>query len=252
MLIKTPEEIVILREGGKHLVEVMRRVCSAVAPGITTLALDQLAEKLIREEGDVPALIGYRPHGSRTPYPATICTSVDDEIVHGIPSSRILKEGDIVGLDIVLAHKGLFVDMAMTVPVGSIDAKPKELINTTRRALAAGIAEVRAGARMGDVSAAIEEVANAKGYGVVRELCGHGVGHSVHEAPYVPNFGKKGKGEKLVVGMVFAIEPMFNAGGSDIVLASDGYTYKTRDGSRSAHFEHTIVVTEEGSEVLTK
>lgn len=250
-LIKTAKEISILREGGKRLARIMDAVCQATVVGITTLELDRLAEKLVRDGGDTPALLGYQPKGSRIPYPATICISVNDEIVHGIPSSRLLKDGDIVGLDLVIEHEGLFTDMARTVEVGNVDAKSHDLVETTRKALAAGIKEVRAGAHIGDVSAAIEKVANEKGYGVVRELGGHGVGNEIHEMPYVPNFGKRGKGEVLKAGMVFAIEPMFTAGSPEIVLASDEYTYKTRDGKRSAHFEHTVVVTENGAEILT-
>ena len=250
-VIKTPEEIEILREGGKRLARIMDAVCAAAVPGVTTLELDRLAEKLVREGGDTPALLGYQPRGSRIPYPATICISVNDEIVHGIPSSRVLKDGDIVGLDLVIEHGGMFTDMARTVEIGKVDAKAHDLVETTGKALAAGIAEVRAGARMGDVSAAIEAVANKKGYGVVRELGGHGVGNEIHETPYVPNFGKRGKGEVLKAGMVFAIEPMFTAGSPEIVLAGDEYTYKTRDGKRSAHFEHTVLVTDKGAEILT-
>lgn len=250
-LIKTDKEIAILREGGKRLARIMDAVCQAAVVGITTLELDRLAEKLVRDGGDAPALLGYKPKGSRIPYPATICISVNDEIVHGIPSSRVLKDGDIVGLDMVIKHEGLFTDMARTIEVGTVDAKSRDLIETTRRALAAGIKEVRAGGRMGDVSFAIEAIANEKGYGVVRELGGHGVGNEIHEMPYVPNFGKRGKGDVLMVGMVFAIEPMFTAGSPEIVLASDEYTYKTRDGKRSAHFEHTVLVTDTGCEILT-
>ncbi len=251
-LIKTAAEIEILREGGKRLAMVVDEVAAAAKPGVTTHELDMLAEKLTRAGGDRPALIGYQPAGSKTPYPATICISVNDEIVHGIPGPRVLKEGDIVGLDLVIEHRGLFVDMAKTVAVGKIDAKSRELIETTKKALNAGISAVMAGARIGDISAAIEAVANTEGYGVVRELGGHGVGNAIHESPHVPNFGKAGKGELLKAGMVFAIEPMFNAGSPEVVLGSDGYTYKTRDGLRSAHFEHTIVVTESGAEILTK
>jgi methionyl aminopeptidase len=174
-------------------------------------------------------------------------------VVHGIPNEqpKILKEGDVVSLDMGLVHKGMITDMAVTIPVGVIDEKAKKLLEVTEKGLSAGIKVVKVGGTTGDIGAAIETHANKAGFGIVRELAGHGVGYAVHEDPYVPNYGKKGEGTKLRAGMVIAIEPMFNEGGDDVVLGEDGYTYTTRDGSRSAHFEHTVLITEKGAEILT-
>ncbi len=251
-LFKTPQEIEILREGGRRLAHVLAAVVAAVRPGVPEIELDQLAEKLIRDGGDTPAFKNYQPGGAKRAFPATLCVSVNDAIVHGIPTDRALMEGDIVGLDLGLAHQGLFVDMAETVCVGAVSKADAELVQTTKEALAAGIAAAHAGGRIGDISAAIQAFAQAHHYGIVRELGGHGVGHDVHEEPYVPNYGAAGTGPELVEGMVLALEPMFNRGGDAITLGQDKFTYKTKDGSRSAHFEKTIVITEKGSEVLTK
>ncbi|PIR45180.1 MAG: type I methionyl aminopeptidase [Candidatus Vogelbacteria bacterium CG10_big_fil_rev_8_21_14_0_10_51_16] len=251
MLIKTANEIEVLREGGRRLAAVLREVVVAVRPGVTELELDALAEKLIRAGGDTPAFKNYQPGGANIPFPATLCVSVNDAIVHGIPTHRALEEGDIVGLDIGLAHKGLYTDMARTIMVGEVSTQDRVLVEDTERALSLGISATCSGARMGDVGAAIEAVARPHHYGIVRELGGHGVGHAQHEKPYIPNYGVKGKGSKLMAGMVLALEPMFNIGTEEILLGEDGYTYRTADGSRSAHFEHTIVITESGPEVLT-
>jgi methionyl aminopeptidase len=250
--IKTQDDIAKLREGGKRLAFILNEVAKAIKPGVSTKSLDDLALKLSTEKGDKPAFLNYKPYGADRPYPASLCISINDEVVHGIPNEeRILKEGDIVSLDMGLTHDGLITDSAITVPVGEVDKNAIELMDTTKKALYAGIKKVREGQRLGDVGFAIESFANEKGYGVVRELCGHGVGYKVHEDPYVPNYGEKGKGIKLKAGMVIAIEPMFNEGTECIELDRDGYTYKTKDCSRSAHFEHTVVVTEKGVEILT-
>lgn len=250
--IKTKEDIDKLREGGKRLAFILSEIVKLVKPGISTKSLDDLAFKLAKEKGDKPAFLNYKPYGADKPYPASICISVNDEVVHGIPSeTRILKEGEIVSLDMGLIHDGLITDSAVTVPVGKIDERARILMETTEKALYSGIKKIREGQRLGDVGFAIESVAKEKRYGVVRELCGHGVGYKVHEDPYVPNYGEKGRGIKLKAGMVIAIEPMFNEGTECIALDPDGYTYKTKDCSRSAHFEHTIVVTEKGAEILT-
>lgn len=250
--IYTKEEIGHLREGGKRLAKVLGAVRDAVKPGVSTKDLDVLAEKLIREGGDEPAFLGYTPDGAEFPYPATLCTSVNDEIVHGIPrAERILKEGDIIGIDLGLRHKGLFVDMAFTVPVGEVDEKARKLIEVTEGSLRKAIEVVRPDARVSDIGNAIGAFVGP-GYGIVRELGGHGVGHEIHEEPYIPNFTQKTVGAKLRPGMVIAIEPMLNEGTRGITLDPDGYTFKTADGKRSAHFEHTILVTETGAEVLTK
>lgn len=251
--LKTAEEIVLLRESGRRLAAVLQELKKAIAPGVTTLELDTLAEKLIRAGGDTPPFLNYTPHGARKPFPASLCVSLNDEIVHGIPSnSRIIKEGDIVSIDLGLTHKGMVTDAALTVAVGDVSDDVMLLIKETERSLYEGIKAARGGARIGDIGAAIERVAYKHGYGVVRELGGHGVGHAVHEEPYVPNYGRKGTGPILKPGMVLALEPMFMLGEEEVRLMPDGYTIITKDGSLSAHFEHTIVITDGGPEIVTK
>jgi methionyl aminopeptidase len=250
--IKTQEEIVLLRESGKRLAAVLHALRAEVVPGVTTKYLDQVAERLIRATGDTPPFLNYTPHGARRPFPASLCVSVNDEIVHGIPSDRVLLDGDIVSLDLGLTHKGMITDAAITVPVGEVSSKILELIKETERSLEEGIRAIRPGARIGDIGAVIERVAHPHHYGIVRELGGHGVGHAVHEDPYVPNYGTKGTGPILKPGMVLALEPMFMLGREDIALMPDGYTIVSEDGSLSAHFEHTIVVTDGGADVVTR
>lgn len=251
VIIKTKEEIDILREGGHQLATILAKVARKVKPGISTGELDQYAHDLITEAGDEPAFLNYKPEGQSKPYPASICISVNSEIVHGIPNkTKILKEGDIVSLDLGIKHKGLFTDHAVTVPVGAIQKTSQELLQMTHEALLVGIEAAKGGNTVGDIGAAIQKFVGHK-YGIVRELSGHGVGKKIHEDPYIPNFGKIGKGQKLIPGMVVAIEPMLNIGKADIISMADGYTIKTADGSRSAHFEHTILITEGEAEVLT-
>ena len=251
VIIKTQKQIDIIREGGKILARVLDKVTKKVKSGISTYDLDKYAYDLIKEEGGTPAFLNYKPDGAPLAFPATICISVNNEIVHGIPSkTRILKEGDIVSLDLGLKYKGLFTDHAVTVPVGKISKKDKDLLDATKKALEIGIWAARAGDTVGDIGHAIESFVNRK-YGIVRELSGHGVGVEIHEDPYVPNYGKKGKGQKLIPGMIIAIEPMLNIGRDDIIGADDNWTIKTADGSRSAHFEHTILITEGDAEILT-
>jgi len=260
IIIKTKEEIEILREGGKRLATVLHKVKEKVLPGVSTKELDVYAEKLIREMGDEPAFLNYRPAGAKTPFPSSLCVSVNDEVVHGIPSSnRVLKEGDIVSLDLGLKHKGLFTDMAMTVGVGEISANSKKLLETTKRALSVGIDAAQGGNTIGDIGYAIERFVRSRKdknknmqYGIVEVLSGHGVGRAIHEDPYIPNFGKRGKGEKLIPGMVVALEPMLNNGTKNVTIDEDGYTIRTADGKKSAHFEHTILITEGEPEILTK
>lgn len=249
--LKSPSDIKALREGGKRLARVLAAIEKEVRPGVTTKQIDALAEALIRKGGDEPAFMNYQPAGADYPFPSTVCMSVNEEVVHGIPGNRVLKEGDIVGLDIGLIHKGLVVDMARTVPVGKIDEEVEELLRVTKEALKAGIKAAKAGGRVGDISAAIEALGVKAGYGIVRELGGHGVGHKVHELPFVPNYGKAGTGPLLQPGMVLALEPMFNLGGDAVILERDGYTIRTRDKKYSAHFEHTILITKKGPEILT-
>jgi methionyl aminopeptidase len=252
--IKTKEDIAILREGGHRHAAILRELAAMVRPGVTAAELNARAEELIREGGDQAAFLHYQPEGATRPYPASLCVSVNDEVVHGIPNEeeKILQEGDIVSLDLGIAHKGMITDAAITVAVGNIDKKAAKLLEDTRAALMAGIREAKGGRRVGDISNAIERVGVAGGYGIVEELSGHGVGYHVHEDPFVPNYGEAGKGEVLKPGMVIAIEPMFNLGARDIFLDEfDGYTYKTEDGKPSAHFEHTVLITKGDAEILT-
>lgn len=245
-------EIALLREGGKRLAFILRQVARAVAPGVTTAELDQLARGLVAAGGDEPSFLYYQPAGAPGPYPAALCVSVNDEVVHGIPGKRVLQNGDIVSLDLGLKHRGLFTDMALTVPVGQIGSEALQLLRITAEALKRGIAAVKPDAHLSDIGAAIERVAKRYGYGLVRDLGGHGVGYQVHEDPIIANFGPAGEGPVLEPGLVLAIEPMFNQGGWRVKFLADGYAVKTVDGSLSAHFEHTVAVTENGAEILTK
>ena len=251
--IKTKEEIDILREGGKRLAYILAEVGKAVKPGVSTLDLDNLAQKLVEEGGDKAAFLNYRPAGMKRPFPAAICVSINDAIVHGIPNEnpQIIKDGDIVSLDMGLIHKGMFTDAAITVGVGEVDQAGKNLIEDTRNALYEGIKAVKEGKHVRDISYAIEKYVRPKRLGIVEELCGHGVGYKVHEDPYIPNYCIDDQGEKLKAGMVLAIEPMLNEGSKHIKLDADSWTYRTEDGKRSAHFEHTVVVTKNGVEILT-
>ncbi len=251
--IKTKEEIAILREGGKRHAYILNELAKMVRPGLDTLELENKARQLIVEGGDKSAFLGYKPYGAKRPFPATICVSINDEVVHGIPNEeqKILKKGDIVSIDLGLVHKGMITDAAVTVPVGDISPDLVSLLENTKQALNAGIKAVKDGCKTGDIGQAISKFAYANNYGLVEELSGHGVGYSVHEDPYIPNFGSKGEGEVLKSGAVIAIEPMFNLGTKNIYLDKDGYTFKTRDGKPSCHFEHTVVVTKSGAEVVT-
>jgi methionyl aminopeptidase len=217
-----------------------------VKPGVTTADLDRLAEEFIIGEGAIPAFKGYRG------YPATLCTSVNEEVVHGIPSARRLEEGDIIGIDVGAIVEGFYGDAAVTLPVGRISDEAARLIRVTEAALAAGLAQVRAGNRLSDISHAVQTVAEAAGYSVVTDFVGHGIGRNLHEDPQVPNFGKPGEGPRLKEGLVLAIEPMVNIGGHEVEVLSDRWTVVTRDKSLSAHFEHTIAITPDGPKVLTR
>lgn len=253
-LIKTDNEIEKLREGGRRHAFILREVAKAVKPGVSTKELDDLAYRLITEGGDKPSFLNYTPHGADRPFPASTCISVNEDIIHGIPNEepRILKEGDIVGLDIGLIHKGMFTDSAVTVAVGKVSETNAKLLEATKEALKRGIAAAQGGNRIGDIGYAIEQYAKKTGFKLAEDLCGHGVGYSVHEDPYVPNTGKRGTGMVLKPGMVIAIEPMLNEGTGKIVLRDDGYTYRTADNKMSAHFEHTILITEKDPEILTQ
>ncbi len=255
IIIKTKEEIEILREGGKHLATVLAETAKQVRPGISALELDKFAEAKIKELGDESAFLGYRPKGHRMAFPASLCVSINSEIVHGIPkATTILKEGDVVSLDLGIKHKGLFTDHAVTVSVGKTSKEKEKLMRDTREALYVGIQAIVPGARTGDIGYAIEShIKKAGKYGIVRVLAGHGVGRAIHEDPFIPNYGRPKSGEKFVPGMVVAIEPMLTLGTDDVIDTDDGYTIKTEDGSCAAHFEHTIYINDDGlPEILTE
>ncbi len=251
--IKKPHEIETLRKGGQFLAMAIAETAKHVVAGVNTKYLDEVFEREVRKNGADPAFLGYRPEGVKNPFPASLCVSVNDVIVHGIPNeAQILEEGDIITLDGGLVFGGLFTDHAITVPVGKISQDAQKLINVTKESLKVGISAIKPGATTGDIGAAIEQYVKPFKYGIVRELAGHGVGYKVHEDPYVPNFGKRGEGIKLKPGMVLAIEPMLTDGTRFVSFSRDGYTVTTKDHKLSAHFEHTVVVTETGYEILTK
>lgn len=253
-LIKTQNEIEILKQAGKFLAMALNETGKHVKPGVSTYELDQIFEKLVRSYGAVPSFLNYTPEGVRNPYPASLCTSVNDVVVHGIPNkNQVLKEGDIITIDGGLVYKGMYTDHAVTLPVGKVSKDAYDLINATRESLDVGIAAIKPGAHVGDIGYAIESYVKPFKYGIVRELAGHGVGHAVHEDPYVPNYGKQGSGIKLKPGMVLAIEPMLNAGTRFVSFSRDGYTVTTKDHKLSAHFEHTIYIKDNGTaEILTQ
>jgi methionyl aminopeptidase len=253
-IITDKKELEDMREGGRRLARILHLVSGKAVQGARTDELNDFVEKLVREGGDTPSLLGYHPPFASRPYPSSVCISINDEVVHGIPNENpvVLNEGDIVSFDLVITHNGLMTDSAITIPVGTIDKDAKKLIHATRGALDAGIKQSIVGNHVGDIGHAIESYAEKEGFSVVESLCGHGVGRQVHEDPQIPNFGNLGEGVELVPGMVLALEPMLNDGSSDVKLDSDGYTYRTQDGKRSAHFEHTILITEKGPEILTK
>lgn len=240
-----------MAEGGRRLAGVLATLRAAVKPGITTLALDRIAHDAIVAGGDTPAFLHYRPVGARRGYPYTLCTSVNDVIVHGQPSQYVLQEGDIVKLDLGLKHKSFYLDTAITVAVGKIESKYKKLMAATEEALYAAIKEAKPGSTLGDIGYSIEHVAHKNGLSVAEGLTGHGIGRALHEEPTVFNFGDRRTGMRLMPGMVLAIEPMFTAGRGEIIqLRDEGYG--TVDGSWAAQFEHTVAVTENGPQVLTK
>lgn len=244
---KSLEEIARMRRAGRITAGAITRILEAVRPGVTTAQLDGVGEEAIRGAGAVPSFKGYRG------FPASICTSVNDQIVHGIPGSRILKEGDLLSLDVGAIWEGYHGDSAVSVFVGGEppSAEAEKLLRVTEDALEAGIGMLRSGGRLGDVSHAVQHVVEGAGFSVVREYVGHGIGRSLHEDPPIPNFGDPGRGPKLGPGLVVAIEPMVNLGGWETRVLADDWTVVTEDGSLSAHFEHTIAITEDGPEILT-
>jgi methionyl aminopeptidase len=246
IILKSKSEIDKMRVACRVVAEVLQELVRLARPGVSTLELDAFAEKSIRARGAVPAFKGYRG------FPKTLCVSVNDQVVHGIPSKRRLKEGDIVGLDLGAKWDGYYGDAAITIPVGNITSRAESLLATAREALSLGIKEVSPGQHLSEISHAIQRYAEGQGYSVVRAFVGHGIGTALHEEPQVPNFGPPGRGPRLKVGMVLAIEPMVNIGDADVEILDDGWTVVTVDGQLSAHFEHTVAITEAGPEILTR
>jgi len=244
--IKTASEIVAIRKSGQILAEILDILAVSTVAGITTGEIDKLAEQELEKRGAKPAFKGYDG------FPASICISINDEIVHGIPSGRVVKDGDLVGLDFGVLYDGMITDSAVTVPVGKISKDAEKLLEYTERALESGIAVLKDGVKVGDIGAAIENTLIKGGLKVIETLGGHGVGHKVHEEPYIANFGTAGTGETLRAGMTIALEPIASLGTHDTDLADDDWTYVTRDHSLSAQFEHTLLITKDGSEILTK
>lgn len=245
IILKTPEEIERMRRAGILAAEALREVARAVRPGVTGAQLDRIGEEFIRDRGGVPSFKGYRG------FPASLCISVNDEVVHGIPNGRPLRDGEIVSIDVGAILDEFHGDIAATLPVGEIGKDLQKLLTITKEALFKGIDAVRPGRRLGDVGMAIQRHAERAGFSVVRDFAGHGIGRHLHEEPQVPNFGEAGTGPVLRVGTTLAIEPMVNAGGSEVYMEDDGWTVRTRDRRPSAHFEHTVAVGREGPQVLT-
>jgi len=250
--IKSKSEIEIMRESGKILAEILQLLASKIEPGIFGDELEKIAEKEVKRYKVIPSFKNYRISGDISPFPSIICFSINDEIVHGFPFGKIIKEGDIVSIDAGVKYKGFHSDSAVTVEAGKISNKASKLIKITKESLYKGIEQVRPGNRIGDIGFAVQKYAEKNGFSVVRDLVGHGVGRSIHEPPEVPNFGNKKTGLKLCPGMTFAIEPMINEGSYYIKFDDDQWTIRTKDGKLSAHFEHTVAVTDSGCEVLTR
>ncbi len=254
MIIKTQEQREILREGGSRLGALLRHLGEMAQPGVSTQELEDEARRYITELGDTPATLGYTPSGAPRPFPAALCVSINDEIVHGIPneSPKTLQEGDLVSIDCLLNHKGLITDSCITVGVGEISKEDQRLLDAAKEARTEALKVAKAGNTAGDIGHAVQAVARKYGYSVPYELGGHGVGLKVHEEPFVPNYGKRGSGTLLQEGMVLAIEPIIMAGKSDIKDMPDGYTYISKDGNKSAQFEHTVIIGNSSPEILTK
>jgi methionyl aminopeptidase len=248
--LKSPREIDIMRRANMIVAEILQELKRRVAPGVTTLELDALAEDLTLRKKAVPAFKGYNVAGRI--FPRCLCASVNEEIVHGIPSHRALRDGDIVGLDYGVIYEGFYGDSALTVGVGKISEEAKRLMDVTEQALYTGIDQLHAGKRLGDLGFAVQKTAEDAGYSVVRAFVGHGIGKKLHEEPPVPNYGEPDRGLRLKEGMVLAIEPMVNAGGCDVEIKEDGWTAVTKDGSLAAHFEHSVAVTKDGPFILSK
>lgn len=246
VILKLPEEIEKARASSQIVAEVLSKLRDKVKPGISTKELDRFAEDIARKRGAKPAFKGYRG------YPYSLCTSVNEEVVHGMPSERILKEGDIISLDFGVCYNGFFGDAAITLPVGKIADSAQKLIEVTERSLYAGIEQAKKGNRLGDISSSVQQIVEVPGFSVVRDFVGHGIGRNLHEDPQIPNYGKKGRGIELKRGMILAIEPMVNQGTYKVKIMQDAWTVVTEDGMLSAHFEHSVAITENGPDILSK
>lgn len=249
--VRTRREIEQMREAGRHVAEILLAMREIAKPGVKTIEFHRLAEKLIEERGLTSSFVGYGP-GGLPPYPATVCVSVNEEIVHGIPGSRVLEKGDILSLDFGIICDGFHGDSAITMPIGEISDQAADLIEVTRECLDLGIQEMVPGKRLSDIGHVIEKRATGAGYSVVRQFVGHGIGRKLHEPPQIPNYGRPGRGPRLLPGMVFAIEPMVNIGTEKVRMLDDEWTAVTADGELSGHFEHTVLITDDGPEVLTR
>ena len=246
VILKLPEEIEKARASSQIVAEVLSKLRDKVKPGISTKELDRFAEDIARKRGAKPAFKGYRG------YPYSLCTSVNEEVVHGMPSERILKEGDIISLDFGVCYNGFFGDAAITLPVGKIADSAQKLIEVTEQSLYAGIEQAKKGNRLGDISSSVQQIVEIPGFSVVRDFVGHGIGRNLHEDPQIPNYGKKGRGIELKRGMILAIEPMVNQGTYKVKIMQDAWTVVTEDGMLSAHFEHSVAITENGPDILSK
>lgn len=249
--LKSKHELETMREAGRHVGEILLVLRELAGPGVTTAEIDRAARQEIRGRKLESSFLGYSPGGA-PPYPAVICTSVNAEIVHGIPGERELIDGDLLKLDFGVLYGGFHGDSAVTIPIGGASEESRHLIDATRRSMYAGIKHMCPGNRLGDVGHAVQKVAEAEGYAVVRDFVGHGVGRELHEPPQLPNFGRPGRGQRLRAGMVLAIEPMVNLGSAGVEIRDDGWTARTADGKRSCHFEHTVAITDNGPEILTQ
>ena len=246
IILKSEAEIEKIAKASRIVASTLQSLRAFIKPGMTTLMLDAFAEKQIIEQGGVPAFKGYRN------FPATLCVSVNEEVVHGIPSEKVIKEGDIVGMDLGVILDGFYGDAALTLPIGEVDSEVHRLLEVTEKSLYAGIAQALEGGRLSDISHAVQSAVEPAGYGIVTDFVGHGIGRSLHEEPQIPNFGPKGKGPRLKEGMVLAIEPMVNLGKHEVKVLDDGWTAVSADGSLSAHFEHTVAITKEGPVILSQ
>lgn len=246
IVLKSEDEIKRMSESCRIVAEVLEGIKKNISPGISTKEIDEFAESYIISKGARPAFKGYRG------YPASVCTSVNEQVVHGIPSVEKLRDGDIISLDIGVFYKGFYGDAAVTFPVGSVSGQAMKLIQVTERSLGAGLEKAVAGNRLSDISSAVQGCVEAEGFSIVRSFVGHGIGRELHEEPQIPNFGKPGEGPELRPGMTLAVEPMVNAGGWEVIILNDGWTAVTKDRSLSAHFEHTVAITKNGLNILTK